>query len=119
MNNSFIELQHVNLSLEEEVDITPNLRAEELKLIKIIQSIEAISSTPEWKILKDNIFDGIVESLERMKSNEASQQPINTDKIHSINGQLAYAKRYSNFSTLADVYRKRLKEVKDKLNAKN
>lgn len=119
MNNSFLELQHTQLNLEEEVDISPSLRAEEMKLVKIIQAIEAVAQTPEWQILKENIFDGTVESLERMKSAEASQQPINTDKIHSINGQLAWAKRYSNFSSLTEVYRKRLKEVKDKLNAKN
>lgn len=119
MNNSFIELQHVNLNMEEEVDLMPSLRAEELKLIKIIQAIETIGQSPEWQNLNKLIFEDQVPNLERMIKNETSQQPINTDKIHSLNGQLAWVKKFTNFSTLADAYRKKLKEVKDKMNAKN
>lgn len=116
MNNSFIAFQ--SLELEEKVDITPNLRAEEEKLVRIIQAIEAIAVSPEWQILKDNVFDGVVESLERQKNVETSKQPINIDKVHSLNGQLAWAKKYSNFTSLGEVYRLRLREIKEKLNAR-
>lgn len=116
MNNSFIAIN--SLELEEKVDITPNLRAEEEKLVKIIEAIESVANSPEWQILKELVFDGVVESLERQKSVETSRQPINVDKVHSLNGQLAWAKRYSNFTTLSEAYRLRLREVKEKLNVK-
>jgi len=112
-------MNNVSLTLDEPVDNTAILRAEEMKLTKIIQAIEAVSQSPEWQILKELVFDGVVESLERQKNSETSQQPINTDKVHSLNGQLAWAKRYSNFSSLTEVYRLKLKEVKDKLTNSN
>ena len=117
MNNSFIAQNA--LELEEKRDITPTLRAEEAKLIKIIQSVELISESPEWLTLKELVFDGVVESLERQKSAETNKQPINTDIVHSLNGQLAWAKRYSNFSTLAHAYRLQLRKVKETLNARS
>lgn len=116
MNNSYIAIQ--SASLEEKVDILPNLRSEEEKLIKIIQAIDAVAASPEWQILKLNVFDGVVDSLERQKAIETSKQPINVDKVHSLNGQLAWAKKYSNFTTLSEAYRLRLREIKEKLNAK-
>lgn len=118
MNNSLIAEMNVSLDLEEKRDDTPILRAEEEKLIKIIQAIEAVASSPEWETLKELVFDGVVESLDRQKAAETNKQPINTDKIHSLNGQLAWAKRYSNFTTLGEAYRLRLREIKGKLNAK-
>ena len=116
MNNNYIARQ--SLSMEQKVDITPALRAEEEKLIRIIQAIEAVAASPEWKTLKDSVFDGVVDSLERQKSIETSTQPINVDKVHSLNGQLAWAKKYSNFTTLGEAYRLRLREIKEKLNGK-
>lgn len=118
MNNSFIATQNISLEFEEKVDITPNLRAEEEKLTKIIQAIEVIAKSPEWQILKEMVFDGVVESLEKQKAVETSKQPINVDKVHSLNGQLAWAKRYSNFTSFSEVYRLKLREIKEKLNAK-
>ncbi len=116
MNNSFIAQNNITL---EETDVTPRLRERESELVKIIKAIEGIEQSAEWQILKEKVFDGVVDSLLRQRDNEVEKKPLNGPMIHSLNGQLAWAKKYSNLSKLADIYKLELRKIKEQLNAKN
>ena len=116
MNNSFIAQQ--NLTLEEN-DRTPRLRERESELVKIIGAIEKIDQSAEWQILKEKVFDGVVESLLKQRETEVEKKPLNGPMIHSLNGQLAWAKKYSNLLRLADIYKLELRKIKEQLNVKN
>jgi hypothetical protein len=119
MNNSFIAMENVSLELEVPVDNTVALRQKETELVAIIKAITNIAELREWKLLQEKIFDGVVASLKRQRDTEVEKKPLNGPVIHSLNGQLAWAKKYSDFARLADIYKLELQNIRKQLNAKS
>lgn len=111
-------MENISLELEEPVDNTVLLREKETQLVKIIQALEEIEKNDTWQYLKETIFDGIVESLKKRRDLEVEKKPLNGPLIHSINGQLEWAKKYSNLTSLASIYRLELSNVRKLLNGK-
>lgn len=117
MNNSFIAMENVSLELETPIDNTVHFRQKEAELIKIIEAITKVASSQEWKLLEDKIFNGVTEGLKRRRDVEVEKKPLNGPMIHSLNGQLEWAKKFTNFITLADIYKQELINVRKQLNA--
>lgn len=117
MNNAFIAIENISLEVEDRVDNTPTLRQRESDLAKIIDAINNLSVNKDWLVLKEKIFDGVIESLKKERDNEVEKQPINGPKVHSINGQLAWAKKYSNIANLASIYKLELDNLRKQINA--
>lgn len=115
MNNSFIAIENVSLELEETVDNTAIFRQKEADLLAIIKAIQTIAESQEWLVLKEKIFDGVVESIKKQREIEIEKKPLNGPMIHSLNGQLVWAKKYSNFETLADIYKQELTNIRKQL----
>lgn len=116
MNNSFL-IENVSLDLEETIDNTVMFREKETELVRIIEAITKITESVEWQLLKEKVFDGVVESLKKRRDAEVEKKPLNGPMIHSLNGQLEWAKRYSNFDSLALIYKQELSNIRKKLNA--
>jgi len=117
MNNSFIVEN--SLELETPVDNTERFRQKESELITIIEAINKVAESYEWQILKEKIFDGVVENLKKQRDTEVEKKPLNGPLIHSLNGQLAWAKKYSDFAKLADIYKLELANVRKQLYGKD
>lgn len=117
MNNSFIAIENVSLELDPPVDMTEVLRSKESELVQIIEALETVNESREWQILKDKLFNGVVENLMRQREVEIEKKPLNGPMIHSLNGQLAWAKRYLNIADLASIYKLELVNIRKKLNA--
>lgn len=117
MNNSKIAFDN---QLEDEVvDNSPHFREKEVELIAIIEAINALSQNKDWLLLQEKVFDGIVDSLKRQRDTEVEKKPLNGPVIHSINGQLLWAKKYSNIISLAQIYKLELMNVRKQLNGSN
>lgn len=113
MNNSKIALDN-----EEVLDIPDKsqiLRQHEKKLIKLIEAIERVSHTSDWKILNDHLFDDLVGSLERRLSQEASKDNIDLPTTYRLQGQIVWAKKFSDFRKLADSFRSELSNIRKQL----
>lgn len=119
MNNSFIAMENVTLEMEETVDNTVHFRQRESELRAIIEAINKIAETEEWKVLKEKIFDGVLINLERRLQTEIKKKPLNGPMIHSLNGQIEWAEKYTNFITLANIYKQELINVRKQLNGKS
>lgn len=115
MNNSKFALEHSTLSEEETVDRTPELREREGTLIKILEAIQTISGSKEWSTLKTELFDGVVEKLERDLLGEAKQQDPDKQRLASLNGQFVWAKKYSDLDSLGNVFRLELTNIRKQL----
>lgn len=115
MNNSFIAIE--SIALETPVDNTVRFRERESELIAIIEAFETVGVSSEWKVLKEKVWDGVVVSLLKQRDTEVEKKPLNGPLIHSINGQLAWAKKYLNITDLASIYKTELTNVRSKLNA--
>jgi hypothetical protein len=112
MNNSSLTDDTFDLP----VDNTVRYREKESDLVKIIEAINRLAVNPDWNFLQEKIFDGVVEGLKKERDNEVEKQPLNGPKIHSINGQLKWAKKYSNVVDLAQIYKLELTNVRKQLN---
>jgi len=117
MNNAKFAIDFVDEQFEEEKAPLIRQRLEEIS--RIIDSMQRIADNEDWKVLKILIFDELVATLEARQKSEASKKPIDTDELQRINGQLIWAKRYSDLYKLIDVYKLELTSLKDKLNANN
>lgn len=117
MNNSFIAMESVSLELETPTDNEEKYRTREAELLSIIEAINTVAESREWKILQDKVFNGVVDALKHQRDIEIEKKPLNGPMIHSLNGQLAWAKKYSNFASLADIYKLELQNIRKRLNA--
>ena len=116
MNNS-LAIKNVSLA-EDENQVNPALRVRETELVAIIEAIQNLSMNQDWLVLKDRVFDGVVDSLKRERDREVEKKPLNGPVIHSLNGQLAWANKYSDILSLAQIYKLELQNVRKKLNGK-
>lgn len=109
-------MESVNLE-ETPVDNTVRFRERESELIAIIEAFETVGASSEWKLLKEKVWDGVISSLLKQRDMEVEKKPLNGPLIHSINGQLAWAKKYLNISDLANIYKLELQNIRKNLNA--
>lgn len=116
MNNSFLAIENVSLEIEEQKDITPQLNQRESELIARIEAFNKVAGSLEWKLLQEKIFDGVVENLKKERDIEVEKKPLNGPKIHDLNGQLRWAKKYSNLLSLASIYKQELVNIRKQLN---
>jgi len=116
MNNSFISIENIALELETPVDNTVHFRKKEAELIKIIEALSKVIESKDWQFLQDTVFNGVVENLKREREFEVDKQPLNGPKIHNLNGQIKWAKKYLDLSSLALIYKQELVNVRKQLN---
>ena len=116
MNNSKLVIE--NTLQEPEFDRTPMLEEKRAELLKIIEAINKVANSSEWNVLKDYVFDGLVESLERRIKFESAKTTLDDAEIYRLQGTLNLAKKYADFSTLGDAYKVELKNVRKQLDGK-
>lgn len=118
MNNSFIAIENVSLTEDEKLDHTPALRVRETELVAIIEALNHLALNPDWLLLKEKIFDGVTAGLKKLRDVEVEKKPLNGPMIHSLNGQLLWAKKYSDILSLAHIYKLELQNVRKGINAR-
>lgn len=106
MNNS-----KATIGEEKEIDRTPWLRLEEKKLVEIIESIEAISSSAHWKILDKHIWSGLKDSIDKKLRNESNEK-----EVYRLQGQAVWTQKFTDFKSLAQFYRNQLNNVRNQIN---
>lgn len=89
-----------------------SLRKErEAKLVRLIESLEALNQSREWSTLKKDLFDGTLESIERRIEQEASKPEINVQELYRLQGERKVAKKYQ-LDTLIANYRAELANIR-------
>ena len=112
VNNSLIGID------KEDDGVAERLRAEESRVVRIIEAFDAVSLTKEWKILKTEIFDNLVNTLERNIQTEAKKESIDSQKLNRLAGELHWAEKYADLSKLEQFYKIQLKSIRIKLYGK-
>lgn len=97
MNNSIIQ-PHAKL------DTTPQVE-HKAKLVRMIEAIQEVVNTTGWKVLKQEIFDELVKTLERRIMSESKKPKIEPEELYRLQGQLAWARKYSKLEDLAEVFK--------------
>lgn len=113
MNNGFLQDDEVV------IDTTVVLRERQVKVIKIIEAINALSSREEWRVLKDLIFDGALKRVEDSLQTESRKDELFVPTIYRLQGELKWAKKYSDLYKLAETYKVELESINKKLTKEN
>ncbi len=113
MNNSLLE---IDFELEPVVD-TAKLRVKETELGRIVEALTKVAESQEWAYLQEKMFAGVVDSLKREREAEVERQPLNGPKIHNLNGQIKWAKKYLDLLSLAIIYKQELVNIRKRINA--
>lgn len=109
MNNSFIVERAAEVPKE-------HLHSIEGELVKIIEAVKEIESTNAWSTLKALVFDQVTDNLEKRLRLEANRPELNAPDMYRLQGQLVWARRYSNLDTLLEAKRLELTNVRRQLN---
>lgn len=112
MNNGYISLPR------EEEEVTPKLREEETRLMRIIEAIRSIKQSEAWRTLQEEKFDGLVVMLEKDLKSEARKEHIDLAKLNRLAGQLEWAEKYADLTKLENQYMNQLTNIRLKLNGK-
>jgi len=113
MNNGFLELEELDSSDNSATIIA--LREKQTALVEILKSLNEIVKMPEFSVLKEMVFDKMVQEIEKRIKSESLKNELNGPEIYRLQGQLAWAKRYSNFYKLAETYKQELENLTRKL----
>lgn len=114
MNNSFFSLEPE----EKPIDLSVRVREEEAKTLRIVQAIKDVSSSDAWSTLKEELFDSLVNVLERELKTEARKEEADVRKLARLSGQLEWAEKYADLSKLENRYMQQLSNIRLKLNGK-
>ncbi len=114
MNNSL----HLDVDDEilEESKVIVLLREREAKLMKLAESLIALSTSKEWSTLKSELFDEVEESIENRIRVESSKEELNTAELYRLQGERKWARRYANPQKLAKEYQTELTNIRKQLN---
>lgn len=92
-----------------------NLRNEESRLVRIIESLQEVQKTKAWSSLKAEIFDNLVNVLEKSLKTEAEKEDPSTNKLNRISGELKWAKKFSDLTKFENEKRVELKNIRQHL----
>lgn len=116
-----MNLSQVQVDLEPtpREDLGPRLQAEEARLVRILESLQGIEQSKEWSTLKTEVFDSLVNVLERELRAEAKKDNPEPNKLTRLSGELKWAERFSDLSKLEQGYKVQLQAVRIKLHGKS
>lgn len=115
MDNSFITRTIANEG-ERPHDLLTNTEEREAKLVKMIEALGQVAVSDDWRVLKELIFDDLVNNLERRIVNEARANEINLPELYKLQGQLSWAKKYANLEELNNTFKVELKNIRKQNN---
>ena len=111
MNNSSISLESTQ-SDEIRQKQREALSQEESRLIQIIEDLREIQATKAWSSLKTEVFDNLVNVLEKGMRTEAESDDPKPTKLNRIAGELKWARRFSDLSRFENEKKVELQRVR-------
>jgi len=82
------------------------------ELAQLIEAINAVEANEDWRKLKELFLNGIVDKLERQLRDEAGKKEVNLPNIYRLQGQIEWAKKYTNLKKISDDKRLELENLK-------
>lgn len=113
MNNGKFALD--SFTIDKEPDRTPWLKDREATLVRLIETLRRVAQSQDWSSLKKELFDEVVETLEKQLKSEAEKDKPDVLALAKINGQLVWARKYSDLTKLADIFMVELTSVRKQL----
>lgn len=115
-----MNLSQVQVDFQQEAppDLEPQLRSEEARVVRILAAVQELQSSKAWSTLKIEVFDSLVNVLEKDLKNEAKKVDADPKKLNRIAGELKWAEKYSDLQKFENDYKVQLQNVRFKLHGK-
>ena len=113
MNNSKIALENLEETKDNRLSFLQNQQGEFTQLVEAINRIE---SNEDWQRLKKLLLDDVVNRLEKELKSEAEKIVLDPPKIYRLQGQLEWARKYTNLKKIADYKKVEIENIKNLIN---
>ena len=110
MNNSKIVLENLGEDSKESY-----LQKQQGELTQIVEAINRIEATEDWKKLRSLLLDGVIKTIEKQLLSETSKQEIVTPELYRLQGQLAWAKKYADLKKLSEFFKQQIEGIQQQL----
>lgn len=111
MNNSKLASEAISLSMDS-INIEP-LKEREVELIRFIEAAERVFKSEDWSTLKKLRFNPLIESLEKQLRIESEKLEINAPMLNQLQGELKWARKYSDLEKLTHEYKIELTKIRN------
>src|SRR3990167_7650819 len=113
MNNS-------NIQIEKKEDSRLSfLQEKQGELARLVEAINRVEANEDWQKLKELFLDRVVEKLERQLKDEAKKDEVSLPKLYRLQGQIEWAKKYTNLKKISDDKRLELENFKKQIHESN
>src|SRR3990167_2245468 len=110
MNNSIVH------NVEEKEDRRLSfLQEQQGELAQLIEALNRVEASEDWRKLKELFLDEIVDKLERQLRDEARKEEVSLPKIYRLQGRIEWAKKYSNLKKFSDEKRLEIENIKKQI----
>lgn len=113
MNNSKIAKENLEEVKDNRLSFLQNQQGEFAQLVEAINRVE---SNEDWQKLRKLLLDDVVTKLEKELKSEAEKSPLNEIKIYRLQGQLEWARKYTDLKKLADYKKLVIENLKKQIN---
>ena len=111
VNNSIVH------NIEEKEDSRLSfLQEKQGELAQFVEALNRVETSEDWQKLKKLFLDGIVEKLERQLRDEASKAEVSLPKIYRLQGQIEWARKYSDLKRISNEKRLEMENLKKQIN---
>lgn len=110
MNNSKIALENLEENKDNRLSFLQNQQGEFTQLVEAINRVE---SNEDWQKLRKLLLDDVVTKLEKELKLEAEKSVLDEPKIYRLQGQLEWARKYTNLKKLADYKKLEIESIKN------
>lgn len=92
-----------------------NLRVRDSQLVRMIESLDALIKSQEWRTLKEDLFDDVLESIEKRIKQETEKPELSLPELYRLQGEKKWAKKFSQLSILRESLHKELVGIRKNL----
>lgn len=109
MNNSKIAFDNIE---EDSTDRVAILQRQQGELTQVIEAIKGVEASADWQRLKRLILDDVVENIEQRLFAEVAKKEIDAPEIYRLQGQLVWAKKYTDLHKLGELFKQQIESIK-------
>lgn len=115
-----MNLSQVSIEIEKtQEDNKPKLRSEEARLVRIVEALQEVQSSKAWSTLKTEVYDNLVNVLDKDIRTEAEKSDPDPNKLNRIAGEVKWARRYSDLAKFENEKRVELQNIRIQLHGKS
>lgn len=93
-------------------DRAENLRERDSHLVRVIEAIDGVLATREWRTLKELVFEPAAASIEKRLADEAGKPEISTPSLYRLQGEKLWSSRYASLEKLRTKFHRELMSIR-------